>query len=563
MPKAGDLLRQGRSEELWQMCCGFLRFNIADFMAVQKRLLEQQLTLLNASPLGEKIMRGARPKTLEEFRRSVPLTTYRDYCPELMEKREDVLPARPEQWVRTSGRSGEYPCRWVPMTEEYAREMSVLMYGIGMLSGCRGWGDSSQIPERPSIIYTVAPRPYMSGAMASLLEKQTPISHLPALEVAEGLSFEERVRLGFRQALSQGIDYFFGLSMVLAQIGDKFGQSSGKINAGLLFSPPKALFRLVKGLARSKLARRPMLPRDIWPVKGIICSGLDSWVYRDKIKEFWGRYPLDVYATTEGGIIATQVWDYDSMTFIPNLNFLEFVPEEEHFKWQLDRSYQPETVLLNEVEEGMYYEIIITNFHGGSLVRYRIGDLIKITSLRNEKLGINIPQMVFARRADGLINFVVVQLTEKLIWQAIESTHIAYEDWAAYKKPGESVLTVLLEPQNTFQSSAEDWATRIRQYILRSDESNNRMSGVLEDLTDMVDFNVEVELLPQGAFANFTKQKQSEGADMAHLKPPHLNPSEKVLSLLRGEEETIIVTKVSTRTRTASGEKNAEKAQKP
>jgi len=546
MPKAIDLLNQGRDEELWQMCCGFLSLNINEFMDIQKRLMLKQLELLNNCPLGEKIMRGAKPKTIEEFRQIVPLTTYKDYCPELLEKNEDLLPAKPEQWVRTSGRSGEYPCRWVPITAECAQEMSVVMYGIAMLSGCNGWGNLDYIPKRPNVIYTVAPRPYMSGAMAGIMEYQTPINHLPALDVAEGLSFEDRIKLGFKQALSQGIDYFFGMSVVLVQVGNKFSESSGKIKILSMLSQPRALFRLTKGLVKSKVAGRPMLPRDIWPVKGIICSGLDSWVYRDKIKELWGRYPLDVYATTEGGVIATQTWDYDSMTFVPNLNFLEFIPEEEHIKLQMDSSYRPQTLLLNEVEAGKNYEIIITNFHAGSLVRYRIGDLIKITSLNNEKLGIDIPQMLFERRIDGIINFVVVQLTEKLIWQAIEHAGIAYEDWTSYKKPGESVLTVLIEPKNSFQGNIVDVATEIREYIFRSDDNNHRVSGALEDLTDMFDFRVEVELLHQGAFANYTAHRQAEGADLAHLKPPHVNPSDKVLSLLLKETEEIEVVKTRT-----------------
>ena len=110
-----------------------------------------------------------------------------------------------------------------------------------------------------------------------------------------------------------------------------------------------------------------MLPKDLWSVKGIISSGLDSSVYKDKIEKMWGKYPLDIYSCTEAGIIATQTWDYDSMTFIPNLNFFEFIPEKEHFKWQIDHTYQPKTVLLDEVKAGEVYEIVITNFHGGSL----------------------------------------------------------------------------------------------------------------------------------------------------------------------------------------------------
>src|SRR4030042_6813827 len=34
-----ELLRQGRREELWQMCCGFIDLSLGQFMALQKRVL--------------------------------------------------------------------------------------------------------------------------------------------------------------------------------------------------------------------------------------------------------------------------------------------------------------------------------------------------------------------------------------------------------------------------------------------------------------------------------------------------------------------------------------------
>jgi hypothetical protein len=53
-----------------------------------------------------------------------------------------------------------------------------------------------------------------------------------------------------------------------------------------------------------------------------------------------------------------------------------------------------------------------------------------------------------------------------------------------------------------------------------------------------------VTLLPKGSFAAFTAQKQAEGADLAHLKPPHVNPSAKVLSLLTANLPVNTETKV-------------------
>lgn len=554
MPKAIDLFREGRDEELWQMCCGFLRLDIDEFMDIQKRLLLEQLELLNNSKLGEKIMRGAHPRTVEEFRRLVPLTTYKDYCPELLDKNEAILPAKPESWVHTSGRSGEYPFKWIPMTSDCAMEMSKILYGIGMISCARDWGDTSHIPDTIKILYSVAPSPYISGKFAELLSKQSPISYLPSLEKVEDMSFEERIALGFQQAMSKGLDYFFGLSLVLVKVGDKIYNSSNSASLLPYLKSPKALWRLGRGKIRSRLARRPMLPRDLWSLKGIIGSGVDSLVYKDKIREYWGRNPLDLYSCTEGGVIATQTWDYDGMTFIPNLNFLEFIPEDEQLKLQMDRSYKPRTLLLDEVEAGENYELVITNFYGGVMTRYRIGDNVRIQSLRNDKLGIATPQMVFERRVDDVIDFVFVRLTEKAIWQAIQNTGIPYTDWIAYKKEGESVLQVCLEPGESFRATPAEVAEAIYgQIIMLDDDARN--VNIRKDFANFIDFKLEVTLLPRGTFSRYTARRQAAGADLAHLKPPHVNPPDAVLSYLLAETEEIIeVTKAKIGTETGTAD---------
>jgi len=78
------------------------------------------------------------------------------------------------------------------------------------------------------------------------------------------------------------------------------------------------------------------LPRDVWSLKGLIAGGTDTAVYRERIKEMWGRYPLDLYGCTESLILAMQTWDYQGMTFVPYFSFLEFIPEAEHLKAKAD-----------------------------------------------------------------------------------------------------------------------------------------------------------------------------------------------------------------------------------
>ncbi len=550
MSKITELLRQGRKEELWQMCCGFIDLSLEQFMAIQKRLLLEQLELLKNCELGRKIMRGAMPETVEEFREQVPLTTYADYCPELLEKREDVLPAKPVQWAHTSGRSGEYRFKWAPISQRAWEELGPLMYAGYILATCRKKGDVSIHPN-PKLLYVTAPAPYTTGVIAYKCEEEFGFKYFPSPRESEQMSFMERLDKGFWLALSEGIDGFYGLSAVLVGIGERLKKGASSVKPSSLLSQPKVLLRLLKGIVKSKLARRPMLPKDLWSIKGIVCGGTGSVIYRDKIQNMWGVRPLDMYAGTEGLMIAMQTWDYEGMTFIPTFNFLEFIPETEHSKWQLDHSYQLKTILLDEVKAGENYEIVITNFHGGAMVRYRPGDMIRISSLRNEELGIRIPQMVFERRADDLIDLGFIRLNERVIWQAIENTNIPYADWTARKEiiNERPVLRLYLELKDGYVASEKGVATAVYEQIKRLDDGFIHYD--LPSMERLLDLKlIEVTLLAEGAFANYMAQRQAEGADLAQLKVPHINPSDKMLSLLGAKVEAVPRVEVAAETKT-------------
>jgi hypothetical protein len=536
MTRPIDLLRQGRKEELWQMCCGFIDLSLEQFMSIQKRLLLEQIELLKSCELGRKIMRGAMPETVEEFREKVPLTTYADYLPELVEKREDVLPAKVARWVRTSGHTGEYDVKWVPLSEDFLLEYQKAATGTAIFASCNERGDTLKIKEHLKLLYMVGPPEYGSGLGVDLTQQALNYDLLPS-NADEIVSFQEKIQAGFKEALYRGLDGFGGLSSVLVAVGEQLKQQSRRISIRSLLSHPNALFRVTKALVKSKLARRPMLPKDLWSVKLIGGGGADCAIFGKRVEELWGRRPLEAYGGTEGGLYATQTWNYEGMTFFPSLNFLEFITEREWFKWQLDHSYQPKTVLLDEVKDGENYEIVITNFHGSALVRYRIGDMIRITSLRNEKLNIDIPQMVFHSRADDLIIITGLgYITERLIWEAIENTRVPYTDWTARKEVvgDKPALHIYIELKDNYIAKEESIAMSVREE-LRKLESVYHYNPypLVGDLETTLDLKlIEVTLLPQGAFSSYISHRQAEGAPLGHLKPPHINASEAVLAQL-------------------------------
>ena len=525
MTTLDELFRQGSNEELWQRCCGFIDLSLPEFMNIQSRLLREQLALLKKCELGRNLLKGTNPETLAEFRESVPLTTYTDYAPYLLKRRMDVLPRKPIMWQYTSGKYGEYTHRWAPVTSKQMEEIEPLIMALVLFSSCKKRGDVT-FKLHDNVFYGMAPPPYATGSIARALPNGL-FNFLPPINQAEETPFEERIQEGFNQALSEGLDLCLAMSSITVAIGNRFGKTSGNGNLKALLKKPKVLARLTKGMLKSKLARRPLLPKDIWSLKGLITFGIDGTIYREKIKEMWGRYPLDFHGCTEAPLIAMQTWDYEGMTFIPHLNLFEFIPENESIKSRNNPSYQPSTLLMDELKPGNY-ELVITNFHGGPFVRYRLGHLIKITALRNEQLNIDIPQMTFLTRVDDQIDIAgFTRLSEKAIWQAIENAGLAYEDWTACKESnGVPALHLYIEARENENMSLEEMTARIHEELKKLDKPYAELES-FTGLSPLV-----VTQLPHNTFRLYKEKQQESGADITQLKPPHINPSEEIVEFL-------------------------------
>ncbi len=181
------------------------------------------------------------------------------------------------------------------------------------------------------VLYTVGGPEYASGAVGELTRRAFNFDFLPSN--ADGLPFTDRIKAGFAQALDEGLDAFGGLPSVLAVVGDQMREQPKKPDVRFLITHPRAMLRLSRGLVRSRLARRPMLPRDLWDLKVIMGGGHRlRHLQGEGSRECGAENPWNCTAGTEGGIYAMQTWDYAGMTFVPNLNFFEFIPEDEHLQ---------------------------------------------------------------------------------------------------------------------------------------------------------------------------------------------------------------------------------------
>ncbi|NOZ73187.1 MAG: GH3 auxin-responsive promoter family protein [Chloroflexi bacterium] len=523
-----QLLKQDRTEEIWQQYCGFLDLELPEFMRIQERLLLEQLQEVGKSELGKELMHGKTPTSLDEYRELVPLTEYADYASYMQEDQLHKLPRKPYMWAHTSGRSGGF--KMVPYSKEMFKKTGERIMSTLILSMARHRGDV-RLRENDVFLYNTPPPPYASGLGMLSLAEEFPFHFLPSLEETADLTFQERMELSFQRAMITGIDAMGSITSVLVKIGERFAAGAGGAKISRFALHPKSVVRLSRGLIRSRMAGRAMLPKDIWTVKGITCGGTDTSVYKDIITEYWGIRPHELYGATEVGVVAaTESWNRDGIYFFPDVVFVEFIPEDEWRKDRKDPSYEPKTVLLDEVDLNQRYELVITSLHGGPFLRYRMRDLIQFVSLENKAGNIKLPAMYCAGRSDGLIDLAGFTglIDESMIWRAIHETGMSYEEWTVRKEiiDNDAMLHLYIELREELD---ED---EVKERVHETLKQINPFYADLEDMLEIVP--LKVTILSKGSFTAFYLERQAEGADLAHLKPPHMNASDKIINdLLR------------------------------
>jgi hypothetical protein len=527
MNNSYQLIEEGRKDELWTKYCGFIGLSRKEFRNIQQRLMLEQLSLLGPSMIGKKFLGGKTPTSLEEFFQAAPFTSYDDYAEIFDEQKEEGLPAKPFVWSRTSGHTIDRGPKWVPYTKAMYDHLSDAVIGSMIMSSCSQPGNV-KLERGDKFLLATAPPPYVSGWLARSTKENLRAIFLPNLEEGEKMPYGERVATGFKLAMREGLDFFMGISVVLARMGEQFEQQSSSTKPSKELLNPATLWRLLKAVVISKIHKRNILPKDIWHLKGIMSGGTDIEIYKDRIEHYWGKIPLEGYSSTESGNLAIQAWNYKGLMFVPDISFLEFIPFEEVRKNQNDHTFKPKTLLYDELDLGIY-ELVISNFYGGAIVRYRLGDLFEVIANRDEETGSELPQMKFYSRTDDIIDLgSFLRLTERDIWKTVEATGLKYNDWVAKKHINEEYPTLQLYLE--LAGSANTPKEKVQEMIQQS------FSARYSDYNDMKEMlhiePVVVKLLPSGAFTAYMKMKMEAGADLGHLKPPHMNPSDDILQML-------------------------------
>jgi len=128
---------------------------------------------------------------------------------------------------------------------------------------------------------------------------------------------------------------------------------------------------------------------EIWPnLRVYVHGGVSFDPYRKGFEKLLGRpiYYIETYLASEGFIAYQAYPQRRSMRLVLNNGiFYEFVPfEEKNFNASGEINPDAETKLIDEVEEGKEYALLLSTCAGAW--RYLIGDVIKFVSIEDSEI---------------------------------------------------------------------------------------------------------------------------------------------------------------------------------
>lgn len=435
-----EQLQKQQYQEIWNQYCGFLDLNMEEYMNIQKRLMEEQISLWSNSTIGKTILKGKTPGNIEEFREMVPLTDYEDYADILLRKDGDSLPGNPVIWIQTTWEGGKHPIKVAPYTRSMLDTFRNNVVACLLLATSQEKGKFSY-EEGDKMLYGLAPLPYATGLLPLLLGEETDIRFLPEVKEAVNMSFSQRNKLGFKLALQKDVELFFGLGSVAYAVSQSLASSGAgsKDLASLLKCDPHMLYRMAKAKRLSKKEDHPIRPKDLFGLKGFMVAGTDNRCYKDELEELWGIRPMEIFAGTEPSLIGTESWTRNGMYFFPDSCFYEFITEADMEKNEEDPSFVPHTLLMDEVVPGEIYELVLTVLKGGAFARYRCGDMYRCVGLSNREDGTRIPRFEYIDRVPSIIDIAgFTRISENGITSAIRLSGLPVHNWAAAKEFNEN-----------------------------------------------------------------------------------------------------------------------------
>ena len=171
------------------------------------------------------------------------------------------------------------------------------------------------------------------------------------------------------------------------------------------------------------------LIQRLWPNMSVICGiGTSTFTpFSKKVRRYADGVPFDylIYGASEGLFAAVDELDTAAQLMLVDSCYYEFIPQNE------DGGSEDRMLEIDELEEGREYEIVITNQSG--LYRYRCGDVIKVVGHLND-----CPYIQFSYRKGQLLNICGEKTTEEhmaaFVKEIGKASGCTVTDWAVVSR---------------------------------------------------------------------------------------------------------------------------------
>ncbi len=319
-------------------------------------------------------------KTPEEYAERVPLTDFERMQP-ILEKvyqnpMGNIMASEPVIWyLTTSGSTGKQ--KQMPITKSGLKTASI--------GGARMWmGYMNQHPDNtrildgamimfgaPSVTGEIhgVPTGYGSGVYVRNQNKVFARLIKPGEDVFCIEDMEEKMKAYALCTAKNDVTALQGIATLSLAFVRRMEEQYGPW-----------LLEQLKGTMHEKKVRNSMDSdgridvSNLWPnLKLFVSGGIDVDPYRKWIKSTLPDVTIwEGYAASEG-YLGSQILPEPGLQLMPDLNYLEFIPETE-----IDKE-DPIVVPLSDVKKGDRYELVMSNQNGW--YRYRLGDMVTITRI--------------------------------------------------------------------------------------------------------------------------------------------------------------------------------------
>ena len=491
-------------------------------------------------------------RSYADYAAKVPLSDYEDYEPYIermlcFNQRNLITADEVVYYAHTSGTTGA--SKMIPCTQKTLDLFFTTGYErvFGLYDRCRREQSGEGMPPYKGITLMESKTGYTTygvphGAISETVlvrEDSAQYNALPEELIYPNSDFDRRHLKMLFALRERNLSFFLGsfapflydMFTYLRQNWEMLCKDieTGSINPDIVVDPmlrTKLEARMASDPERAAEVRTIMAAHAndafiplLWPdMKLLATIGTATFApHLEKLRQFMGPdIAVDYlgYVSSESTIGTVLRENEAAYMLLPWGGFYEFIPMED--------SGNGRPLLMDELEVGKEYELIVTNLSG--FYRYRLGDVIRVTGYHNE-----CPMLVFSYRKSQLISMYGEKVTEMTLRTAVEAmaeesetTVLEYSVYAdTSSDPGHYV--VLLESDR--EVSPEHWP--VYSEILNRKLCQTHDS-YCKKIQQKIMLPLEVIFVQPQTYALYRDLKVMGGASPNQIKPLHVIPEGRV-----------------------------------